>query len=104
MNLRISNLSHKRNMQIKATNSARLLDGFDLYTDTDSTVSLIPGEDREINGTLYLAPDDMKVTLATDLPTQTVIVKTGEGFETAVPLEKNIVIECNNQSLGVSCY
>lgn len=104
MNIRISNLSYQRNMRIKATESARFLDGADVFTTTDTTVSLIPREGRLIEGTLRLNEDDFVLSLATDLMMQNVIVKTSNGLQKVIPLDQNIAVTWDSRSVGVSAY
>lgn len=104
MNLRISNLSYQRNMQIVATGSANPFDGTDLTTTTDAMLSLIPKSGRKIEGTLQLASNDFLVTLATDLKGENVIVKSTAQADLVVPLHQNIAIEWDGGITEIVSY
>ena len=104
MNLRISNLSCQREINITATDSVDLFNGTGLSTTTDTTLSLIPKEGRKIEGTLKLDVDDLLVRLATDLRGENVIISTDDETRLIVPLYQNIAIEWDNNITGFSAY
>lgn len=103
MNLRISNLSIRENLQIIATHSANLFDEADVATTTDTTLMLVPNGKR-IEGTINLIPNNTLVTFITDMAGENVIVSSMSQPSISVPLNRNIAIEWNDQVTQISGY
>ena len=108
MNLRISNLSFNREMDIVATDSAKLFDGIALSTTTDKTLNLVPRNCKmkgpSIEGTLKIKQGGIDMVFSTDHDNQMVIVKQKDQMQINVPLHGNVALEWDEHVTALSGY
>ncbi|MFT4930011.1 MAG: hypothetical protein ACI8WB_006146 [Phenylobacterium sp.] len=109
MNLRISNLSTQKKLNIIATDSVNPFNNTAIDTTTDIMLSLVPNS-QMIQGTLSLKTtaiesEDNQILLTTDKCGENVIVTTVAQLNVVViPLHQNIAIEWDGQITHISGY
>lgn len=108
MNLRISNLSFNREMEIIATESAQLFDGIALSTTTDKMLNLVPKicevKGPSIEGTLKIAQGGIDMVFSTCHESQQVLVKQKDQLQIKVPFNGNLALEWDEFNTSLSGY
>lgn len=108
MNLRISNLSFNREMDITATDSAQLFDGIALSTTTDKMLNLVPRickvKGPSIEGSLRIKQGDIDMVFSTCHESQQVIVKHKDQLQIRVPFNGNLALEWDEHTMALSGY
>lgn len=108
MNLRISNLSFSREMDITATKSAQLFDGIALSTTTDKMLSLVPKQcavkGPSIEGTLKCIQHGIDMVFSTCHESQQVMVKQKDQLQIKVPFNGNLALEWDEYTMTLSGY